>query len=139
MHARHWILAFGLMLAVAPEAGAVPKDPVSGSVSCYCNCKSVDAGGATMNYNKIIGGTEGTWSQSRASCQAFTGSTCTAQDSEGNWHTGELQRCDTHVHSTRGSKRPVAPAADTLAPAPKTLDGGTNKLRLRLKQQRVTQ
>lgn len=139
MYARHWILAFGLVLATATVAGAVPINPAPGSVSCYCSCKAKDAGGAEMNYNKIIGGTEGTWSQSRASCQAFTGSSCSAQDSKGNWHTGKLQSCDTHVHSTPGSKRPQAPAADTLAPAPQAPDGGTNKLKLRLKQQRVTQ
>lgn len=139
MHARKWILAFGLVLATVPAAGAVLKDPAPGSVSCYCSCKAKDANGADMNYNKIVGGTEGTWSQSRGACQAFTGSSCTAKDGKGNWHTGELQSCDTHVHSARGSNRPQAPAADTLAPAPETPDGGTNRLKLRLKQQRVTQ
>jgi hypothetical protein len=139
MYARHWILAFGLVLATAPAAGAAQKDPVAGSVTCYCACNAEDANGAEMNYNKIIGGTVGNWTQSRGACQEFNGSSCTAKDSKGNWHTGKLKSCDTHVHSARGSKKPQAPAADTLAPATKTPSGGTNKLKLRLKQQRVTQ
>ncbi len=136
MSSRNWILSFCLALLTVPSADAAQKKPlVPGSVTCYCGCKAKDENGNEMNYHKIIGGTEGTWSQSRGACKEFSGSRCTAKDRAGNWHVGKLIKCDTHVHRVRGGNKPQAPAADTLAP---TKDGGSNRLKLRLKQQRLT-
>jgi|GEM_PF-4651386 len=137
MRAGKMAFSVCLVLATAQAAGAAQKDPVPGSVTCYCACNSETADGKETNYNKIIGGTEGTWTQSRSACQEYDGATCTAKDGKGNWHTGKLKSCDIHVHSERPGRKPQAPAADTLAPG--TQGGGTNKLKLRVQPKLLTQ
>ena len=128
-----------LVLATAQAAGAAQKDPASGSVSCYCSCRSVDENGDRTNYHKVIGGTEGTWTQSRSACQEFNGGNCRGRDRNGNWHPGKLTKCDIQVLSERPGKTPQAPAADTLAPGTETQGGGTNKLKLRVQPKLLTQ
>lgn len=139
MRAGKMVLSVCLVLAMAPAAGAAQKNPASGTVTCYCGYNSVDENGNETNYHKIIGGTEGTWTQSRAACQAFNGATCVGQDRTGKWHTGILKACDILVHNERPDRKPRAPAADTLAPGTETQGGGTNKLKLRVQPKLLTQ
>jgi len=139
MRTGYLIVSVCLVLATAPAAGAAQKDPVPGSVTCYCGCNAENENGDETNYNKIIGGTEGGWTQSRSACQEFNGASCSAQDRNGKWHYGKLKSCDTHVHSERPGRKPQAPAADTLAPGTETQGGATNKLRLRVQPKPLTQ
>ena len=132
MYSRDWILTFSLVLLMVPTAGAVPKDPAPGTVSCKCKCQYVDRLRQTIAQPKVVGSL-GKWSGTRTSCQAYTGSSCTVIHEDGSKVDGKLDKCNTHVHKKRPPLRPAlkatpmraAPSAPSVRRDPRTKSFGT--------------